>query len=272
MSGCRKITKVAFSAAFPQIMASLQAAIGTAWIFLASGEMVGAQSEPGFLIMDCKNAIRSDALLAVMIVIGIIGLILNKAVAAIEKRVQAHWGGRRGMIEIEKVSKGFPEQKQNARFTALDRVSSSVAPGELFCLLGPSGCGESTLLGILVGFIAPDTGEVRIDGEPVTGPSPSRVMIFQHYGLLLWRTVAANAASASRSGACRARSARPRRRIISSWWALAGPKTNIRRSLPGACSSGWLLPGRWPSSRRSCLWTGPSARWTPSPGCGCTKT
>lgn len=98
------------------------------------------------------------------------------------------------MIEIEKVSKGFPEQKRNARFTALVRVSLSVAPGELFCLLGPSGCGECTLLGILAGFIAPDTGEVRIDGEPVTGPSPSRVMIFQHYGLLLWRTVAANAA------------------------------------------------------------------------------
>ncbi len=92
MRGWQKITKVIFPAAFPQIMASLQAAIGTAWIFLVSGEMVGAQSGLGFLIMDCKNAIRSDALLAVMLVIGLIGLILNKAVAAIEKRVQAHWG------------------------------------------------------------------------------------------------------------------------------------------------------------------------------------
>ena len=80
-------------------MASLQAAIGTAWIFLVSGEMVGAQSGLGFLIMDCKNAIRSDALLAVMTVIGIIGLILNKAVAAIEKRVQAHWGMVNGGTE-----------------------------------------------------------------------------------------------------------------------------------------------------------------------------
>lgn len=98
------------------------------------------------------------------------------------------------MIEIEKVSKSFAEQKRAARFTALNQVSLSVAPGELLCLLGPSGCGKSTLLGILAGFIAPDAGEVRIDGEPVTGPSPSRVMIFQHYGLLPWRTVAANVA------------------------------------------------------------------------------
>ena len=67
------------------------------------------------------------------------------------------------MIEIEKVSKSFAEQKRAARFTALDRVSLSVAPGELLCLLGPSGCGKSTLLGILVGFIVPDAGEVRID-------------------------------------------------------------------------------------------------------------
>lgn len=99
MSGWQKIAKIVCPAAFPQIMASLQAAIGTAWIFLVSGEMVGAQSGLGFLIMDCKNAIRSDALLAVMTVIGIIGLILNKAVAAIEKRVQAHWGMVNGGTE-----------------------------------------------------------------------------------------------------------------------------------------------------------------------------
>ncbi|WP_455129848.1 ABC transporter permease [Pseudoramibacter alactolyticus] len=96
MNGWQKITKIVCPAAFPQIMASLQATISTAWIFLVSGEMIGAQSGLGFLIMDCKNAIRSDALLAVMMVIGVIGLILNKAVAAIEKRVQAHWGAGSG--------------------------------------------------------------------------------------------------------------------------------------------------------------------------------
>ena len=96
MNGWQKITKIVCPAAFPQIMASLQATIGTAWIFLVSGEMIGAQSGLGFLIMDCKNAIRSDVLLAVMMVIGVIGLILNKAVAAIEKRVQAHWGAGSG--------------------------------------------------------------------------------------------------------------------------------------------------------------------------------
>ena len=99
LATARAVGQIACPAAFPQIMASLQAAIGTAWIFLVSGEMVGAQSGLGFLIMDCKNAIRSDALLAVMTVIGIIGLILNKAVAAIEKRVQAHWGMVNGGTE-----------------------------------------------------------------------------------------------------------------------------------------------------------------------------
>ncbi len=52
--------------------------------------------------------------------------------------------------------------------TALDDVSLLVRRGELMTLLGPSGCGKTTLLNLVAGFIAPDRGEIAIDGERVT--------------------------------------------------------------------------------------------------------
>ncbi|MDD4692749.1 ABC transporter ATP-binding protein, partial [Eubacterium aggregans] len=66
--------------------------------------------------------------------------------------------------------------------------------GELVCLLGPSGCGKSTLLNIVAGFIKAEEGSVRIEGEVVTAPAINRLVIFQDYGLLPWRTVGQNVA------------------------------------------------------------------------------
>lgn len=74
----------------------------------------------------------------------------------------------------------------------LDGISLTVAPGELLCLLGPSGCGKSTLLKVLAGFHPLSSGSFLVDGTPVTGPSPKRVILFQEYGLLPWRTVRQN--------------------------------------------------------------------------------
>jgi NitT/TauT family transport system permease protein len=86
------IVKVVFPAAFPQIASSLHMALGTCWIFLVSGEMVGTQSGLGFLIMDAKNCIRADALLATMITIGLVGLLLDLLIGLFEKWVAKTWG------------------------------------------------------------------------------------------------------------------------------------------------------------------------------------
>jgi ABC-type nitrate/sulfonate/bicarbonate transport system ATPase subunit len=67
-----------------------------------------------------------------------------------------------------------------------------VREGELVCLVGPSGCGKSTLLNIVGGFLAPTAGEVRIDGEPVRGPDPRRIFVFQERGVFPWLTVEGN--------------------------------------------------------------------------------
>src|SRR5205814_10266723 len=74
----------------------------------------------------------------------------------------------------------------------LSDIALDVAEGEFVCILGPSGCGKSTLLNIAAGFLPPVAGTVMIDGEPVTGPDPRRIFVFQERGVFPWLTVEGN--------------------------------------------------------------------------------
>lgn len=85
--------KVIFPAAFPQIANGIHLALGTAWIFLVAGEMVGAQSGLGYAIIDARNNIRADVLLATILVIGVIGILLDGLLRLVEKQVLKSWGG-----------------------------------------------------------------------------------------------------------------------------------------------------------------------------------
>lgn len=86
--------KVIFPAAFPQIASGIHLAIGTSWIFLVAGEMVGAQSGLGYQIIDARNNIRADVLLATIVVIGVIGIILDGLLKFLESRIMKAWGGQ----------------------------------------------------------------------------------------------------------------------------------------------------------------------------------
>ena len=86
---------------------------------------------------------------------------------------------------------------------AVRDVSFSVAPGEVFVVMGLSGSGKSTLVRCLTRLIEPTAGEIRIDGEDVRAASPARLrelrrhrvsMVFQHFGLLPHRKVIDNVA------------------------------------------------------------------------------
>jgi NitT/TauT family transport system ATP-binding protein len=75
---------------------------------------------------------------------------------------------------------------------ALSRINLDVAPGEFVCIIGPSGCGKTTLLYLLAGLETPSHGRVMVDGAPVVGTDPSRVLLFQEAALFPWLTVEDN--------------------------------------------------------------------------------
>ena len=79
-------------------------------------------------------------------------------------------------------------------FEAVQRLDFAIEPGEFVCILGPSRCGKSTLLGALAGHLQLSGGSLLVDGNAVAGPSPQRGMVFQHHTLLPWRSVLDNVA------------------------------------------------------------------------------
>ena len=84
----------------------------------------------------------------------------------------------------------------NGGRTVLDGVTFEVCDGEFLCVVGGSGTGKTTLLRALAGLLRPSGGELFFGGEPITGPSRDRAIIFQDYSkaLLPWRTVRGNIA------------------------------------------------------------------------------
>lgn len=82
--------------------------------------------------------------------------------------------------------------RDGASLPVLEDINLDVGNGEFLCLLGPSGCGKSTLLSTIAGFLAPTSGEVRIDGEIVRRPDPRRIFVFQERGVFPWLTVEGN--------------------------------------------------------------------------------
>ena len=95
-----------------------------------------------------------------------------------------------GYIEVKDLVVRFGTEHE--RVTALNGLSFEVKAGEFLCLLGTSGCGKSTILNVLAGFVDSTDGEVILDGRRITGPGPDRAMVFQRHALFPWRTVLQN--------------------------------------------------------------------------------
>jgi NitT/TauT family transport system ATP-binding protein len=95
------------------------------------------------------------------------------------------------ILEARSLSKTF-ETPKGEMVQAVAHINFSVSPGEFLCIVGPSGCGKTTLLQLLGGLIQPTTGQVLLDGRPLTAPPPDISMVFQKPSLMPWRTVADN--------------------------------------------------------------------------------
>lgn len=97
-------------------------------------------------------------------------------------------------LEIKDVTKSFyrNEGKQSTLINAIEKINFAVNDGEFICLVGPSGCGKSTLLNILAGLDNPTKGQVVLNGRPISGTGPDRIMVFQENALFPWMKVIDN--------------------------------------------------------------------------------
>jgi NitT/TauT family transport system ATP-binding protein len=107
-------------------------------------------------------------------------------VAARFKRIRE----RPVVLSVRNLKKAFgPADHQHVVF---DHVSLEIHRREFVSIIGPSGCGKSTFIRIIAGLDEPTSGEMLLDGKPLTGPGRDRGMVFQGYTLFPWRTVKQN--------------------------------------------------------------------------------
>jgi glycine betaine/proline transport system ATP-binding protein len=179
-------------------------------------------------------------------------------------------------IEVRNVSKAFGSSanealslarqgasrndilKQTGTVLAVDNVSFSVDAGEIFVVMGLSGSGKSTLARCLNRLHDPTAGSIEIDGEDIVKASEDRLrelrlgkitMVFQHFALLPHRTIAENVEYGLKmrgmtKAARREKALKALENVGFQAGEIAIPPISVV-----ACSSAWVLPGRW--------------RWTP---------
>lgn len=93
-------------------------------------------------------------------------------------------------LEIKQLSKVF--SGISGEVVALQHIDFAVKQGEFVSIVGTSGCGKSTLLSIIAGLGRHTSGEILVDGRPVSGPGPDRAVVFQSDATFPWLTVRDN--------------------------------------------------------------------------------
>lgn len=101
-------------------------------------------------------------------------------------------------VAVDQIDKVFP-LAGGGSYIALKGIDLQIKKGEFVSLIGHSGCGKSTLLNMVAGLDLPSEGVVTLEGQKITRPGPDRMVVFQNYSLLPWRTVRENIALAVNS-------------------------------------------------------------------------
>ena len=96
------------------------------------------------------------------------------------------------VISLNHVAMEFPALQGLGSVQALEDVSFEFRENEFVVALGASGCGKTTLLNVIAGFLSPTSGEVLHKGTPISGPGKDRGVVFQKHALLPWFDVVEN--------------------------------------------------------------------------------
>lgn len=92
LTGFQTLTKIVLPASFPYIAAGLRTALTTSWIFLVAGELMGVTTGLGFFISNARHILRSDLIMAGIVIIGTIGFVLEKLLRLLEQYAAKKWG------------------------------------------------------------------------------------------------------------------------------------------------------------------------------------
>ncbi|MDQ1120017.1 MULTISPECIES: ABC transporter ATP-binding protein [Pseudoxanthomonas] len=136
---------------------------------------------------------------------------LNASVRSLNGAPQFH--PAETMVAIDKVTMSFGD------FTAVREVDLQVGNGEFVAIVGPTGCGKSTVLNAVAGLLTPASGGITIDGVPVKGVQKSVGYLFQQDALLPWKTALQNVELGLRF---RGMAAREREERARAWLAKVG--------------------------------------------------
>jgi len=147
-----------------------------------------------------------------------------------------HDNTRDGMPQTDAiVARNASKMFLDGAVTAFRALDLSVRDKEILCIVGPSGCGKTTFLRCIAGLTEITGGDLLVGGERVVGPPQGVAMVFQHFGLLPWKTVYDNAAF----GLAMAHTPpeKVREGITSTSSASTVSSSIILTSCPAACSS-----------------------------------
>ena len=90
--GTELLTKVTFPAVLPQIITAMRVSYGIAWVVIVAAEMVGCQDGLGYGIWDARNGLRLDTAISYMLVIGLLGIAMDRLLSQLTKLPNIRWG------------------------------------------------------------------------------------------------------------------------------------------------------------------------------------